>query len=91
MANKNQRKVNKKIRLFNESFSKDIAPYNTYKIKQVKCVGRDLETIYLLHITKDNKVVASKWFEYYEIKGFHKNGVGRQFFWWVNDSIVKTK
>jgi hypothetical protein len=93
MANKYQRKVNRSVRLFNESFKKDIAPYNEYRLHQVKKDGRERwESGWLLEMSRNGEALEQKWFDYHDIVGLgRKQAVGRLFFWWVNDVIIRTK
>lgn len=92
MANKFQRKINKVLREFNKSFKKDIYPYNQFSLCQFKRVeSREFafENMYLIHLCQGKKIIATKWFEYYEIVGLGKQFTGRQFFWWLNNTIAK--
>lgn len=94
MSNKIQRKVNRTIRLLNRGLSKDIAPYNTYNIRQVKAhLSREThyENMYIMHLYKDDSLVSSKWFSYTDIVGLLENSIGYDLFWWLNNAIVKTK
>lgn len=91
MANKYQRKVNKVLKGFNKGFSKDIAPYNQFRLSQFKKIeNRDcaFENMYLIHLYKGKELVETKWFEYLQIVGLGKQNVGRKFFWWLNNSVA---
>ena len=91
MANKYQRKVNKVLKSFNKSFSKDIAPYNQFRLCQFKRIeSRDCgyENFYLIHLYKGKELVGTKWFEYLQIVGLGKQVVGSKFFWWLNNSVA---
>ena len=92
MANKYQKKVNKVLKGFNKGFSKDITPYNQFRLRQFKRVeNRDYsyENLYLIHLYKGKDLVGFKWFEYRQIVGLGKQNVGRKFFWWLNNSVAK--
>lgn len=92
MANKAQRKVNKVLRGFNKGFAKDITPYNQFRLSQFKRVeSREFtfENMYQIDLYKGEDLIATKWFEYYQIVGFGKQFTGRDFFWWVNNEIAK--
>lgn len=94
MANKVQRKVNKVVKRFNKGFQRDIHPYNVFSIRQFKASPSQeshYENMYLLHLYKGDKVVSTKWLDYGEIVGFGNQVVGRAFFWWVNNEVVKNK
>lgn len=94
MANRYQRKVNQTVRGFNKSFQRDIDPYNRYVVRQVKAdIDRQYhsQSMYLMEIYKDGVALASKWFDYYEVVGLRHGDVGRVFFWWINDMIIRTK
>ena len=93
MANKYQRKVNNVLKGFNKGFRKDIAPYNQFRLRQFERIENSdcsFENFYLIHLYKDKELVSAKWFKYLEIVGLGKQNVGRKFFWWLNDEIVRT-
>ena len=92
MANKYQRKVNKVLKVFNKGFSKDIAPYNQFRLSQFKRIeSRDyaFENFYLIHLYKGKELVGAEWFQYLEIVGVGRQIVGSDFFWWLNNSVAK--
>ena len=92
MANKYQRKVNKVLKSFNKSFSKDVYPYNQFRLCQFKRIeSREcaFENFYLVHLYKGKDLIQTKWFEYLQIVGVGKQFTGREFFWWLNNSIVR--
>jgi hypothetical protein len=93
MANKYQRKVNASVKRFNKSFQKDIAPYNEYRLQQVKQVGRNVwESLWVLELAKNGVSLGQKWLNYHDIIGLGgRQVVGRELFWWVNDLVIKTK
>jgi hypothetical protein len=92
MANKVQRKVNKVLREFNKGFAKDINPYNEFRLKQFKRMGRDeYETMFLVHVYRGDTMVASGWFDTHEITGLGNEVVGRRFFWFVNNKVAENK
>jgi hypothetical protein len=94
MSNNIQRKVNRTIRLLNRGLSKDIAPYNTYNIRQVKAyLSREThyENMYIMHLYKDDSLISSKWLDYSDIVGLGNQVVGHKLFWWLNNAIVETK
>jgi uncharacterized protein (DUF2461 family) len=80
---KYQRKVNRKIRLFNKGFSKDISPYNQFKVMQSKRVGdrEPYEAMFLIDLYKGDSLVSSKWLDYHEI-------VGRNLWSWLNKAVA---
>ena len=84
MSKKYQRKVNQKLRLFNQGFAKDIAPYNHFYVKQFKRVGdrEHYDAMWLIHLYYDNVLVYSKWVDYHDISG-------ARLFWWINNSIAE--
>jgi hypothetical protein len=88
MADKKQRKVNRVVRAFNKGFEKDIAPYNKFRLKQERRLGRDFDTYYVITLYKDGVGIRSKMFDYYNIVGFKY--VGREFFWFVNNAVAET-
>ena len=91
MADKTQRKVNKVLREFNKGFAKDIAPYNQFRLKQFKRVGREpYEAMFLVNLYKADKLVSTKWLDYLEIVGVGKQVVGREMFWWVNNEVARS-
>ena len=92
MSDKRQRKVNREVRLFNKGFAKDIAPYNTYEVRQEKRLGRDWDSYWVLTVYKDGVGIRSKMFEYYDIVSLGgKTRVARELFWFVNNTVVETK
>lgn len=88
MADKRQRKVNSVVRAFNKGFAKDIAPYNTFSLKQERRLGSDWDTYYVITLYKDGVGIRSKMFDYYDVVGFKH--VGREFFWFVNNTVAET-
>jgi hypothetical protein len=91
MSDKRQRKVNREVRLFNKGFAKDIAPYNTFVLKQERRLGRDWDSYWVLTIYKDNVGIRSKMFEYYDIVSSSGKGrVARELFWFVNNTVAQT-
>jgi len=91
MADKVQRKVNKVLREFNKGFTKDIDPYNEFYIRQANRMGREpYESMFLIKLYRGDKMVASKWFDTYEIAGVGRQVVGREFFWFVNNGVAET-
>ena len=92
MADKRQRNVNREVRLFNKGFAKDIAPYNTYELRQEKRIGRDWDSYWVLTLYKDSVGIRTKMFEYYDIVSSSGKGrVARELFWFVNNTVVETK
>lgn len=92
MANKYQRKVNKVLKGYNKAFSKDIAPYNEFRLRQSERVENSdcaFENVYLIQLYKGKDLVEFKWFKYLEIVGLGKQVIGRKFFWWLNNSVAK--
>ena len=92
MANKYQRKVNKVLKGYNKAFSKDIAPYNEFRLRQFeKIESRDcaFENVYLIQLYRGKDLVDTKRFRYIEIIGLGKQVTGRKFFWWLNNSVAK--
>jgi hypothetical protein len=91
MADKKQRNVNREVRLFNKGFAKDIAPYNTYELRQEKRLGRDWDSYWVLTIYKDGVGIRTKMFEYYDIvSSSGKARVARELFWFVNNTVAQT-
>jgi hypothetical protein len=94
MSNNIQRKINRSIRLLNRGLSRDIAPYNTYNIRQFKAyLSRETHyaNIYTMHLYKDDSLISSKRLSYTDIVGLFENSVGSELFWWLNNAIVETK
>lgn len=90
MADKRQRNVNREVRAFNKGFANDIAPYNTFRLKQERRLGRDWDSMWVLTLYKDGVGVRSKVFDYYEIVSVSGKGrVAREIFWFVNNTVAE--
>lgn len=83
---KQQRKVNRIIRLFNNGFANDIWPYNQFRLKQAKRVNErePYEADFLIDLYKGDSLIASKWFDYMEIAY-----TSHQFYKWLNNEVVR--
>jgi hypothetical protein len=92
MSDKLQRKVNREIRLFNKGLINDIAPYNSFRIKQEKRLGNDYESAWIISILKDDQVIATKLLDFYDIVSVRGAGyAAKGLYWYLNDTIIKNK